>query len=220
MAMAIEMAITPAQIRAGRALLNWTAGDLTKRSGVAQSTLSMIENGQSEGMKKTLSSIENALTAGGVEFTQNGVALRDVIIYRLDGAEGFQKMMDEVYAAAQGGSDICLFNGSPDLFIKWLGQDFYDMHRERMKAIKEPFSLRIITAKGDQNLIARSFAKYRWTDQALFGEKVFYVYSGTVCFLDFKDDVLRIQVIVQNEMAETMRGLFNIAWLYATEEIV
>lgn len=213
------MAITPAQIRAARALLNWTAGDLTKRSGVAQSTLSMIENGQSEGMKKTLSAIESALIKGGVEFTANGVGMRDVIIYRLEGVEGFQKMMDEVYAAAQDGSDICVFNGSPDLFIQWLGSDFYTAHKERMAALDTGYTVRAMIDEGNHNLIGKGIAEYRWTPTHLFGEKVFYIYGDTVSFIGFSDDKVSIQVIIQQETAETMRSLFNIAWQYAAQEI-
>ncbi len=213
------MTINSAQIRAGRGLLNWTAKELASRVGIKPSSMSAIENGQSNGAVSTLEAIEQELTIGGVEFVSNGVSLRDVIMYRLDGIEGFQAMMDDVYKAAQTDSDICVFNGSPDLFTKWLGKDFYGAHKKRMQKLATKYTLRIMIDEGNHNLIANGIAEYRWTPDDLFGDKVFYIYGDTVSFISFLDDDVRIQIIVQQETAETMRSLFNIAWSYAAREI-
>lgn len=213
------MSINAAQIRAGRGLLNWTAKELAEKIGITPSSMSAIENGQSRGTTQTIESIEKTLVMGGVEFTQNGVNLRDVIIYRLQGADGFRKMMDDVFGAAQQGGDICVFNGSPDLFLKWLGADFYAAHRTRMMALNTGYKLRAMIDEGNLNLIGKGIAHYRWTPDHLFGEKVFYIYGATVAFIGFTDDDVNIQVIVQKETADTMRGLFNIAWQYAAKEV-
>jgi predicted transcriptional regulator len=62
--------ITAQQIRAGRAALGWSAGDLARHSGLALRTLASIEttNGTLQARKSTLLAIKAALEAAGIEF--------------------------------------------------------------------------------------------------------------------------------------------------------
>lgn len=69
----IEIAISPAQVRAGRALLGWSQDQLVERSGVPKRTLARLELGEGAAQRRTLAAIRAALEAAGVEFT-NGDA--------------------------------------------------------------------------------------------------------------------------------------------------
>lgn len=62
--------ITSNQIRAARALIRWTAQDLADSSGVAISTIKRMEvmEGVPAGNIKTLTAIQAALEAAGIEF--------------------------------------------------------------------------------------------------------------------------------------------------------
>ena len=62
--------IASAQIRAGRALLRWSAADLSVASGVGTATLQRMEvmDGVPSGQVRTLVAIKEALEAAGVEF--------------------------------------------------------------------------------------------------------------------------------------------------------
>jgi hypothetical protein len=62
--------ITSGQIRAGRALLRWTAGDLSVKSGVGTATIQRMEvmDGVPKGNIKTLMALKAALEAAGVVF--------------------------------------------------------------------------------------------------------------------------------------------------------
>ncbi len=57
------------QIRAARAMLRWSAAELSRKSGVSQPTILRIEqiDGVSTSRGDTLSRIEDALMAGGIE---------------------------------------------------------------------------------------------------------------------------------------------------------
>jgi transcriptional regulator with XRE-family HTH domain len=74
--------ISGPQIRAARAMLNWSAAVLAERTGVARQTIAKIE--QSEGIPparaQTLAHIQNVFEAAGIDFagtTENpGVFLR------------------------------------------------------------------------------------------------------------------------------------------------
>ena len=62
--------ITSAQIRAARALLRWSASDLSAASRVGTATLQRMEvmEGVPAGQVRTLQAIKMALEAAGVEF--------------------------------------------------------------------------------------------------------------------------------------------------------
>ena len=62
--------ITSDQIRAARALLRWSSGDLAKKSGVGSATIKRMESmsGVPSGHVKTLLALKAALEAAGVEF--------------------------------------------------------------------------------------------------------------------------------------------------------
>jgi transcriptional regulator with XRE-family HTH domain len=67
--------ITGAQIRAGRALLRWSAEELASRSKLGVATIRRAEgqDGPVTATAANLDAIRNALEAGGVEFIpQNG----------------------------------------------------------------------------------------------------------------------------------------------------
>ena len=72
-------AITPAQSRAARGLLDWTRDKLAECSGVAKRTLVRFEASEGETRDSTLAAIRAALEQAGVVFTNGdepGVKLR------------------------------------------------------------------------------------------------------------------------------------------------
>jgi transcriptional regulator with XRE-family HTH domain len=62
--------ITGVQIRASRAALRWSAETLAERAGVGVQTIKRLEaaDGVPSGRSKTLSEVQTALEAAGVEF--------------------------------------------------------------------------------------------------------------------------------------------------------
>lgn len=73
------------QVKAARALLAWSQGDLAKASGVSEPTIKRLEAGDGDlgGRASTVDAIRSALVAAGVEFIPEngggaGVRLRKV----------------------------------------------------------------------------------------------------------------------------------------------
>jgi transcriptional regulator with XRE-family HTH domain len=62
--------ITSGQIRAARALLDWTRAELSDKSGVGISALMRLESssGVPGGHLKTLEAVRNAIEKAGIEF--------------------------------------------------------------------------------------------------------------------------------------------------------
>jgi transcriptional regulator with XRE-family HTH domain len=72
--------LTSEQIRAARALLGWPARELAQRAGVHVATVQRMERarGALHGTVASLTRIERALTAAGIEFIEDdaGVGVR------------------------------------------------------------------------------------------------------------------------------------------------
>jgi transcriptional regulator with XRE-family HTH domain len=65
-----QIMITSAQLRAARALIRWSTGDLANASGVGVATIKRLENGVGvpSGNLRTMAAIQQALEGAGVEF--------------------------------------------------------------------------------------------------------------------------------------------------------
>jgi len=209
------------QIRAARALLDWSQSDLADKADLSQTGIARIENGTNQPNSKTLDKIMGAFDIADIEFIgATGVKKRSGEIRTLKGADGFKRMMDEVYEAAKAGdNNICLFNGMPEFFQKWLGADgWYAMHAERMQKLNTGFQLKIIVKKGEKNFIASNFAEYRWFPEDLFKNKTFYAYSDKLAFIDYEESDVVIRIMDQADFSESFRVLFNIAWNSVAEK--
>jgi transcriptional regulator with XRE-family HTH domain len=67
--------ITKDQIRDGRALLRWSARELSEKAGVGMATIQRLESGERPvGVAKldTLIKIKTALESGGIELLEDG----------------------------------------------------------------------------------------------------------------------------------------------------
>jgi len=64
--------VSPAQVRAARAWLFWSQGDLSIRSGVSQTSIARFELERSVPHTDTLTSIRNAFEAAGIDFRFQG----------------------------------------------------------------------------------------------------------------------------------------------------
>ena len=64
--------ITPAQIRAARALIGWKQSDLASASGVSVISIKNIERGATDARGSTLALLQDAFSAAGVTFLDPG----------------------------------------------------------------------------------------------------------------------------------------------------
>lgn len=202
------------QIRAARALVDWSQGDLAEHAGLSQTGIARIENGTNKPNSGTLAKIAAAFDAADIEFIgETGVKKRTGEVRTLRGANGFRQLMNDVYEVAkQGDQHICLFNGVPEQFIKLLGQEWYDMHIARMRALESVFKLRIIVREGEKSFIANTFAEYRWFPENLFNEKTVYAYGNKLAFVNFMDTDVAIYIMGHKDFTDSFRVLFDIAW--------
>jgi predicted transcriptional regulator len=69
---------TAAQVRAARALLDWSQADLAAKAGVSTTAINGVERGKADPRVSTVTALRRALEAAGVEFLgDEGVKLRE-----------------------------------------------------------------------------------------------------------------------------------------------
>lgn len=89
------MLITADQIRAARALKNWSQTDLAERTGLAVPTIANIELGKQVPGKNTIEKIIDSFSVGGIRFTTNGVEFDKNEIFSLVGEGKFKNLIHD-----------------------------------------------------------------------------------------------------------------------------
>ncbi len=213
------MFITPAQIRMGRALLDWSAKDFATRLKISPATLSMIESGQNTGSVSTLTSIYTAFVAAGVEFTPDGgVRPTHGRVRIMEGHEGIKAFFDIVYETCSNdpSTEIIQTNADERLFSKWLAS-YSPIHRDRMAKLKIP-AIKALIQKGDTDVTASAYAQYRWMDAQYFGGVCIYEFGRYTALIEMTDEKCIVTLIENEVLAHSVKKLLDLAWDKADEQ--
>lgn len=208
------MTITTAQIRGARGILNWSQGDLAQRTGISATSIGSIENGQTTPRQSTLDTIRSTFERNGIEFLGlEGVRVQSDYVQTFSGTEGFRHFMDLLYETAKTvGGEIVLFNAKPENWYKWLGEDWFKAHSQRMSELGDKVNVKITSKYGEDLFISKDFAEYRWFPEELFSDRALYAYGDNLAFVNFEDDSVSVIILKQPDFARAFRVLFNIAW--------
>lgn len=199
--------------------MDWSQADLSERTGISATSIGSIENNQSTPRASTLSTIRKAFEDSGIEFLGlDGVRMKSEHLIKLSGSEGFSDFLDDVYftAIANGTAEapckVYLSNVVHENWTKWMGEEKWKNHAQRMTKDKAVMDVRIIVKEGDWNFPASDYAEYKWFPEEVFNDKSFYSYHNKLAFLNFNDDDVEIIIIRHADFAEGYRNLFEMAW--------
>lgn len=213
--------ITGNQIRAARALMNWSQSDLGEKAGLWGPTIANIESGKTAPNKATLEKISNVFTDHGVEFLDGeGVKKKTDAVLTLSGESDFGRFYDLVYDAAKTAcGQIFISNIDERAFDKLVTSEFGRFHHHRMEQIRRKIDFRTLVKEGDDYLPAEGYSKYKWLDADKFADTPFYVfgdYLGIIIMLDKPMIVL----IKNKKAADLYREKFLIQWDSAKKPIL
>jgi transcriptional regulator with XRE-family HTH domain len=191
--------ITGAQIRAGRALLDWTSIELGQRAGVLPNTVIAFEGGKRRTEAETIDKLVQALQKGGVEFTATGVQMASPV-YSFDGPNGYLDLLKEVLGS--GVKSVVIQNAdnrrsSPEVLA---------LYRQMRQ---EGIEFRVTSEEGNDYLVL-PVSCYRWIPKDYFKNQVTVIYGDRVAFSVNND--MGCKVIRDNGLAETMLSQFNFVW--------
>ena len=207
--------ITARQIRAARALLEWSGTDLAKKSGLTQMTISNIESDKVQPSEDSLQSIQAAFDMHGIEFLEgDGVRVRQQEVRIFSGKVGYRQFLDHVYATLKSGGRIRQF------FVnERSGPSFTDeygkAHIVRMADIKN-LDAKVLCTEGDTELPA-PYCSYRWISKADTDLAPFYLYGDNVV-LPMHESANKMEWISINSklMAERYAKQFDKSWANAS----
>lgn len=205
------MEITVAQIRAARALLDWTQDDLATNSGLSKASIQNYENGKTEPNSTSLNKIVKAFADNGIEFLDDGVRLYTKPFKIYEGQEEFMDFMWDVYNTVKDtGGEIVVSNVDERDFIKYQG-DGAQAYMDAMATVKD-LRFRILIEENDYNFVGSEYAKYKWVSSDEFGEIPFYIYGNKKADIVFADGTVKVFVTNNKDIATHYRRTFDSQW--------
>lgn len=207
------MLITTDQIRAARALLNWSQAELAEHSDLARPTIVKIENEIQTPELKSLEKIILAFEKAGIEFGLNESVSRknqDIRIYR--GIDEFPKFFEELYNHVKtSGGLIVVSNVDERKWVEAQGNFFSSTYAKNMTTIRDKIDFRILIKEGDNFMPAKPYATYRWAPEEHFATVPFHVYDDRFSIFLFLDEPIILSVR-DREAADVYREKFLHQW--------
>jgi transcriptional regulator with XRE-family HTH domain len=206
--------ITISQIRAARALLNWTQGELAKKSGLSLRALNSIERGLAVPRLDNLRLIQETLEKADIEFSENdGVRRRTerLEIIKFEGKEFLtQHLLDIMQEVRAPGSEI-LFNVLSEKDSAGMSADILDAYFAHLQRYR--IGERLLMATGETYVIAPP-SIHRWLKSENFNHVYYIVYGDNVAFQIFGEP--HRTIIIRNPgMADMFRRQFEFNWAMA-----
>lgn len=207
------MLLTSDQIRAARALKNWSQTDLAEATGLAVPTIANIEAQKQEPSGKTLEKILVAFDKAGIEFIgDRGVQKKQSQIQIYSGIADFQKFYDEIYSTLQKSpGEVVVANVDEREFMSFLDDEKLLEHKENMLRLGDKVNYKILIKEGDIYFAASSYAEYRWTPAEDFQSIPFYVFGNKLAIILWLDEPL-IFLIESTEASNIYREKFSVLW--------
>ncbi len=208
-----------AQIRAARALLNWTQSDLARAAKLSLAAVNNLERDASNPRLNTLVKIQAALETHGVEFQQGpGVRLRGEVfnITTIDRGDIYAQFLNDILTTCLtqqcresyyiNMNDADLAATSPIAFAQY-ARDLqkYDLHE------------RVLVEAGDtQMMFPPSNTRYRWLPKALFGVAPFALYGNKLALILWGPPT-RAVIIENPSVAASYAKQFEFFWAQAKD---
>ena len=204
--------ISPQQIRAARALLDWSQTQLSDLSGVSRASIKNIEKNITAPRKDSIDAIRRALEDHGIEFLPgNGVREKDQIVTTFEGEDAEEQLLNDIYQTmlAEEGGEV-LISGLEEMDPEKNPAEYAlaKAHLDRLTniGVKE----RILGKEGNDNYIA-PWHWYRYLPKEGFASVPLFIYGDKIALSTDKTPYKSI-VIHNRLFADSCRQLFNFAW--------
>jgi DNA-binding XRE family transcriptional regulator len=205
------------QIRAARALLDWSADQLAKKAGLSREAINKIEDGAVQPRAKNLADIIDVLEKHRIEFVgERGVTFKSDTIATFQGENAFFYVLDDVIASMRGSRNpealfACVDDQmSPPVVI--------ENYRRLRKA---GIAMRSLIKEGNTYLMGE-LAEYRCLPEPYFHNSATVIYGDkfATMVLDPATAADAAAIIIHNpHIAAAQRNLFNLIWSSASKPL-
>jgi DNA-binding XRE family transcriptional regulator len=205
--------LRPEQVRAARALLDWSQQELADRAGTARMTIRHIEEGTVQPQRGTLADIVKVFDDHGIEFIgDHGVSLRRDQVVTLKGENIFFRVLDDVIATLRA------VPGAEALFACVEDRRSPPAVVENYRRLREAgIAMRSLVREGDSYLMGKP-REYRCLPEKFFHNTASVIYGDkfATMTLDQETGEDAGAVIIRNShVAAAQRNLFNFIWSVA-----
>jgi len=205
--------ISPAQLRAARALLNWSRRDLAKLSGISEPTLHRYENGTTSPESRMENKLIEAFDARGVEFSErNGVCFKSNEVEVFDGKDRFDDFYDFLYEHLnQFGGDVCVVIYNQMQLMR--ARHDPALHLKRMKKLydQKKITFRLLTTISDFK--SHGYAQIRWMPKLRPTPTSFYAFGNCLALISLLDEKSPHVVVLRSPpLADGYRKGFEMSW--------
>jgi transcriptional regulator with XRE-family HTH domain len=204
------------QMKAARALLEWTQEDLAEAAGLSKPSVNTLERRIANPKIETLEAIQRALEGAGIEFTEGpGVKLRSAVLKTViwEGGDSLLRLLHDIFTTLNGTKNELMIAGVAE--EKYIGLGGERVLAEIQKRVKYGVKTRILIREGDKNFV-EPIAHYRWIPEALFTPTPTYIYDNKYAILLWGPPQ-KIVLIENAEVAESFRKQFDAHWNIAKE---
>ena len=206
--------LKPQQIRAARALLDWSQDDLAEASCLSIATIRKLESGSISPRGKTQTSLFSAFDEAGLEFLDpDGVRHRPEEIAVYQGEHGVRDFYDDVYETARTNrGDMIAVAANPNIYFDLMGEDA-DFYHQRMSGLKCEISVRCLLTDERQKLPASSYCEYRMLSKDYMNSVPFLIYGNKTALRTLtRESSAKIVVLHSKLVADSFRCQFDSMW--------
>jgi transcriptional regulator with XRE-family HTH domain len=203
--------ITPNQIRAARALLDWSQNDLGQRTGLSQAAIANIETAKHRPNDSTQAALTKAFSQAGIEFIDGGVRLRPDGMEILEGADITARMPTLYF-------EEMLRSGAEEIMIN--GVDFSLLDQDTRSAVEANIKRLIAEGKRQRVLVregtnaADIIGPHEWhraIPAPLFSALTpSFIYHN--CFAVMLVEKQQVIILRNGNLAEHQARQFNYLW--------
>jgi transcriptional regulator with XRE-family HTH domain len=204
--------ISAAQLRAARAILNWSQEELATVSELSINTIAKLELGNLSPREQTGRALHAAFEKAGIEFIDPDGARRkpeEIIIY--EGREGIREFYKDVEQASMRGGDIVQVWPSRKGFENTVGPDI-DLHVNIMMTMKDSVPHKCIYTEVPE-CPPRPWCEHRFLSKHFVASVPFFVYDDKYVIVSFTDALRPKIIVVQSSAAAaSFRHQFYSMW--------
>ncbi len=199
------------QIKAARALLDWTQDDLAAAAGLSKPSINTLERRISNPKSNTMKAIQKALEKAGVEFTEGpGVKLRSSVVKTsvFEGEDSLVRLTHDIFDTLNGTDKELMIAGIAEHKYKYLGGE--RVLKEIEKRVKHGIKTKLLSCEGDTNFIEPAH-HYRWLPKKFFPQVPYYIYDNKYALLLWGPPK-KVVIIENDEIASSHRDQFLALW--------
>jgi transcriptional regulator with XRE-family HTH domain len=199
------------QIKAARALLDWTQEDLADAAGLSKPLINTLERRIANPKVETLAAIQRALESAGVEFTEGpGVKLQSSVLKTqiFEGSDALVRLCHDMFDTLVGTGKELMISGLVE--PKFRDRGGIRILNEIERRTKHGIKTKLLSCEGDTTFLAPR-EEYRWMKKENFPTVPTYIYDNK--YAVFLWGPPQKVVIIENaEIAESFRKQFLVHW--------